>query len=662
MVCYLAFFCSVYRGAAQAPAEASGRPGDGRGLFITNTDTAQVMQYWQLARDCQQAYPDSAIQLLQMAKMHSAQMSYLYGVARSLAHMGTIYAHTGRYEESIVFLKESIRYAKRSPQSTIILPIIYKDMGGVYTLTGDYEKAALYGYQAALLAEKAAALPLKGNIMNNLAVTLLTVDSALQSVPGKSELRYLELAEQYARKSGNKSLQATALLNKGSYYLKHNAWTKAAGFLQHSLQLSRQHHFAEKEHNSLLLLGQLAYARGHYNEALHYLQLATQVEETVNPYYRVTNLALLGETFFALHQPIKSLYYLDSALRKAKMLGLRYNLSDIHYKLYALYKRQGRPAEALQHYEQYVYSRDSIHRTEGLDRIRQLELKYHTAQKDKELLRRQVTIVQQGEQLRRKSLWTYLAAGVATGLALLSGAGYLVFRNRQRLQQQRMQNLEQGMEIGKLRASLAGEEKERSRLARELHNGIGGLLTAARINYMVIGQQDPSLRQNSSYQEVLQMLETISREVRKVSHNLMPEILQHNSLAEAIRLYCMQLQKDDEPRIDLQAFGPFEQLQPDLALIVYRIAQELVQNVIKHAQAQQLVVHLLLHEDLLSLTVEDDGKGGVRQENQAGMGLHTLVSLVEQMNGSVSVDSSAARGTSVYVEIPLLQYQTVKSI
>ncbi len=631
-----------------------------RALISTEVDTTLILRYWEQARDIQSKHPDSAITLLKIAGDESKQIAYLYGVARSFAHLGAVYAHTGKYEESIAYLKESIVYAKRSSRRTELLPIIYKDLGSVYVLLGDYEKAAIYSYQAALLAEKAAPSSGKGDILNNLAVILMTLDSSVQTSSGKDGLHYLELAEKYARISGDSSLITTALLNKGGYYLKQSNWVKANTFLQQARQIAWRRHYTEKEHNSLLLMGQLQQGQGKYAEALPWLHCAATLKGNINPYYRVMNQALIGESYFRTGQYDKALHYFQDAASEAQRLGLNYNLMDVHRKLYELFKQKGKLGKALEHYESYIRIKDSIISRTAVQNVQQLEVKYRTVQKDKELLQKQVQIARQTEQLRSKNLWIYIIAGCALLLGVLFLAAYIVFRNRQRLQQQKLHNLQQSYEIGQLKATIEGEEKERNRLARELHNGIGGLLTAVRINYMVLGQKNKSLQETPAYQEVLQMLGTISREVRKTSHNLMPEILLKNSLPEAIQIYCDHIRKDDALQTNIQTFGPFEKLPSDFTLMIYRIIQELVQNVVKHAEATELLIHLLLRDVLISLTVEDNGKGFVVDKQKEDMGLQSLRSVVHSMQGTFSVESNPGNGTSVYLEIPLENYSPRK--
>src|SRR5690606_359170 len=179
-----------------------------------------------------------------------------------------------------------------------------------------------------------------------------------------------------------------------------------------------------------------------------------------------------------------------------------------------------------------------------------------------------------------------LSVILGTSLTALSLGLYL--RYRRRLQKQ---SEKQALEIAAWRASLDGEEKERRRLAKELHDNIGGNLSTLK---MWLGNS----RDNSSdfgskeqdYNGALHLLDNTLMEVRNTAHHLMPELLLRLGLAEAIRVYCNDIQQATGIRVSYQYLGYIGALDNNIELLIYRTVQELVQNVVKHAKASTLLV------------------------------------------------------------------------
>ena len=197
---------------------------------------------------------------------------------------------------------------------------------------------------------------------------------------------------------------------------------------------------------------------------------------------------------------------------------------------------------------------------------------------------------------------------------------------------------------------MQGEEKERGRIARELHDGIGGILSAAMMRFTSASQENETILQTASFRDGMCLLDDMGDEIRKTAHNLMPEVLLKQPLPDAIRTYCNFVQQENTVRINFQSFGSFDNLAQSSKLNIYRIVQELLKNVIKHSGASTVLVQLLINEHLLTVTVEDNGVGFDTDALKKGIGLHNLQTRVSSMQGHLTVESGAEKGTSVYIE------------
>lgn len=194
------------------------------------------------------------------------------------------------------------------------------------------------------------------------------------------------------------------------------------------------------------------------------------------------------------------------------------------------------------------------------------------------------------------------------------------------------------------------EEKERSRIARDLHDGVCGTLAAVKMHLSAVQAQHP-FGESADFRQALQLLDEVSNEVRKTAHSLMPEVLQNYGLDEALHHYCQNLAPCCTARINYYRAGQPLRFEPGFELATYRITQELMHNAIRHARAQQVLVQLDLQDDLV-LTIEDDGVGFKQEQLSPGSGLDNLQQHVNSLGGAICWESQEGEGTAVTITFP----------
>ena len=229
--------------------------------------------------------------------------------------------------------------------------------------------------------------------------------------------------------------------------------------------------------------------------------------------------------------------------------------------------------------------------------------------------------------------------------------------DKQNLQQERIDNLQQKIKIERLKASITGEERERTRIGRELHDGIGGLLSVARMNFELAKKTNTN-DTNVDFSDGLKLLEEATVELRKAAYNLMPEVLLNQGLASAVQAYCEKMMSKSSTTIAFQAIGNRPFVTSAFDLPIYRIIQELVHNIIKHANASQALVQLNFQEDgTIDITIEDNGTGlpDDALEKSIGMGLKNMKERVNDLGGKLDIQSSPETGTSIYLEFESFQ-------
>jgi signal transduction histidine kinase len=162
------------------------------------------------------------------------------------------------------------------------------------------------------------------------------------------------------------------------------------------------------------------------------------------------------------------------------------------------------------------------------------------------------------------------------------------------------------------------------------------------------------LMQVEGYQQGMKLLNEATQEIRKTSHNLMPEILLQHGLDETLRRYCNTVNNTKFLHIQYDSWGQISRFSNSFELSVYRIVQELVNNIIKNSKAAQVIVQLSQQEDLLSISIEDNGVGfSSNDSSKEGMDLGSLQSRIKAMNGKLEVESSQQSGVSAYLEFEI---------
>lgn len=207
-----------------------------------------------------------------------------------------------------------------------------------------------------------------------------------------------------------------------------------------------------------------------------------------------------------------------------------------------------------------------------------------------------------------------------------------------------------------IRAVMEAEENERERIARDLHDGVGQMMSAAKMNLSAFESELPftDKEQRHSFEKIIRLVDESCREVRTVSHIMMPNALLKNNLGDAIREFTGKLNQKDL-RIHVYTEGLDQRLDSGMETMLYRVVQECVNNTIKHAGADTMDISLIRDKDGISGTIEDNGKGFDASDPavRKGIGIRNISSRIEYLKGTVDFDSSPGRGTVVAFHIPL---------
>jgi two-component system NarL family sensor kinase len=264
----------------------------------------------------------------------------------------------------------------------------------------------------------------------------------------------------------------------------------------------------------------------------------------------------------------------------------------------------------------------------------------------------------------RQHRWAIWAlTGLLIAFAVLAGLFYSNNRQKKRLllseatlQEQKIAELEKERQLLATRSVLLGQDEERKRLAKDLHDGLGGILSVAKYSFTNMKQNFIITGENAdAFDKSMGYLDKSIRELRRVAHNMMPEALIEFGLVTALKDYCNSITNSGALKITYQAFELTDDSIPaSSASVIYRIIQELINNILKHAHATTAAIQLVRRTDALSITVEDNGKGFDvgSLKTSAGIGFLNLRNRVSYLEGTVDIQTSPGRGTFISIEIP----------
>jgi signal transduction histidine kinase len=223
------------------------------------------------------------------------------------------------------------------------------------------------------------------------------------------------------------------------------------------------------------------------------------------------------------------------------------------------------------------------------------------------------------------------------------------------LQHSRIDQLEKEKQLLASEAIIRGQEEERARMAKDLHDGLGGMLSG--VKFSLTNMKTSTVLDSDStlvFERAMDMLDHSIQELRRVAHNMMPEVLVKFGLREAVRGFCESIQQTRLVKIDFNAIEITERFQREVEIHSFRIVQDLINNVLRHAKATHVLVQLSLHNDQLFITVEDDGIGFDKNKlsDMSSAGLANIKNRLDLLNGKMEIDSSSD-GTTVEITIAI---------
>jgi len=385
-----------------------------------------------------------------------------------------------------------------------------------------------------------------------------------------------------------------------------------------------------------------------YKKALYYTTIADSVYKSeIDSKESLEHVCQInfGNIFLAQKQYDKVVKYATVGIEWASSSQppLRRELAEYHRQLAEAYTDLGKPALALAHFKQFKAESDILLNNEVLQKTMVSSMTYEFEKK------------QQGDKLRIQTLENEKLTqtrNILIGLSAIGllGLGFVLWYNR-RLKLKNQELSRKNREIEE--ALFKGQKIERKRVASELHDNLNTKLAALRWHLEAMQTDELNGFNLKIHDKLLEMANDVYADVRLISHNMLPAELETQGLAAALQHLVNKLTINTKTQFHLVTTHAATRLPSEVEHQLYNIALELVNNVLKHAQASEVWISLSQTESQLSLTVSDNGVGMPQDVSSEGMGMKNLQSRVEALMGELTIESEPAKGTKVSVHLLL---------
>lgn len=555
---------------------------------------------------------DSAIFYYQKAAEINRELNNENALAKNLLNIGMAHRNLGNYDKTIEFSLEAARVFDQTKD--------YKGMAIVQNMIG-----SVYYYQ----------------------------DRIEEAIPAME--KYVE----YSKLSGDTMELASAYQNFGSILSAAGKYEQAAENLNLAFEIFEQRGNLLGMANNAINVGAIYLDQGYNEQARTYFMKALAIsDELDNPRLALEVNYNLAVSYLNSGQNLQTFPY------SQKVLDLSREVSDKYFEVKAL-NNQAKANYNLGNYQlAYDLKEESnilnqeIISEENLEKIAELEALYENEKKESQILALEADRELKELTIQRNRV---VQAGLGFGLVLLVIFGVLWQSRRHAKQRAELEKVKVRLKEEQLLAVISSQEIERKRFAEDLHDGFGQLISALKLNINRLDANNPKPitieDRQAMFDSSVNIINEMYGEVRNIAFNLMPTVLVKKGLVSAVEQLAERFNNSGKVYFQVHAYDLDEKLSDLKEISLYRIVQEIMNNIVKYAMATQVDVQFVKHEDELVVTIEDNGQGFDvnKLEQSNGNGWKNIRSRLNLIKGEINIDSSPGLGGSTYIiNVPLV--------
>ncbi len=574
-------------------------------------------------------------------------------IASSYQNMGIVASQKGNNKQAMEYYSKITEIAEQTGDSTLI-------KSNLINLSLSYYKLGDYANSISLL--------MRGLKLSEIGKDTLSIINYSKNISNVYfELNNLDMAMKYAlylysvstKKSDLRGI-GFASNSLGHIYQKKNLLDSALTFFKTGLEIAKKTKNKDREATNLHSIGGIYSMKKNFGEAEQYFHNALEIKRLIGDNSSTARTyTSLTEMYVKSGNISKAQNAIDSAIFYSRSVDDKALSRDILDSQRSLAKKKGDLVAALALSDSLLIAKDSMYKEEFAKHIAELETQYKTEQKQQELETQKIQIANQTLRIKQANLIILFILCASFLFFAIIGLSYYIYRKRQKehlklarineqLALEKHNNVYQDLQLKIIKEKIAGQEEERTRIARELHDGVGSNLVSLKL---LLEQTMSKPNQADLFIIASKVAKTID-EVRSISHNLLPPIFNHIAIDKILGVHIDDLNKTNKINFKIQ-FLPttgWEQIASNLQIEIYRIIQELCSNLLKYSSATKVFIQLSTIDNVINILIEDNGMPF--QYTKKGIGLRNINERLMQFNGTFIKTSEGNSGNTYHVQIP----------
>ena len=401
-------------------------------------------------------------------------------------------------------------------------------------------------------------------------------------------------------------------------------------------------------------------AKTYYNSALKSLDNGIRLAINNNQKVLLQMLIFRKYNIYLEQKEFKNAKQLLLSVLKEGTLAADVNNRKMFYtQLATVNEHLDDMGEAYLWQKKYSKLSDSLNESNLKERINEMEIRFHNAENQKKITALETEKKQVALSAKNHRLFSWLLAAISLFFLVIAMLSFAFYKNQKRLSRQKeinhlqqLKELKQQQLLSNTEAMLEGEERERRRLASDLHDGLGGMLAGVKIKLSGATAHKDRTPDPDELNKITGQLDNAVTELRRIARNMMPETLLRFGLQTALKDLCESLQTSS-CTINYEAFNIDSNMPLSTQVIIYRIVQEALSNAIRHSEANVILVQCSQNGNLFFITVEDNGKGFDSSilEHKKGIGITNIENRIKYLSGKMEINTAPNEGTAINVEL-----------
>lgn len=618
-------------------------------------DSLRIAKEIDRAHNTRSSNPDSSLIYAENALKWASLNHNNFQIGRALSLKGVHFHIVSKPDSALKYYSLAIDFFKKA-RDVYNQKVVSINLGTIYQLQGKYETALALQLDAYEYFNTAENQKIEKN--QKLLMNSMRGIARIYSLTGdhSKALPYFQKIYEKLKDSGDSINLAHAISDLGTVHVYLKDYEKAQKYIQNAIELFTRNNDIPAKGSSFQSLGNIAQFQGNFDLSRSYFLKALDCYQTsgfqfgfCQTYY---NLGCLEDT---LGRPQAAIPYFLKSITYSKQLDDQQLLANAQKRLAAAYAKTGNYKDAYATQLSFYENSQKVMNSEKQKALAEMETKFQTLQKDKEIEEQNAKLALQEYQLLRNRQYLYASLSFSAIFILL----FFFLKSRTKLNRLKLQEAHNHeIQQERMMAIIDSQEQERKRFTSDLHDSFGQLISILKINIndLADSSENPSIKRLEKFQECKSVINEMYQELRNVVFDLMPQTLINGGIEPALNEFAERISRSGRIAAESLYFGLSERMNQEAEVALYRICQEWTNNILKYSDARIITIQITADDTELTLTIEDDGKGFNKQLllKGKGNGWKNINSRASLLGGKLDLETvQDKKGNLLILNIPL---------